>query len=120
MAGDGCRLRLSAPDVDDQAREWFSATRVIADRLRDRLVVGLGEDNPDPKPMYGTLRVERGMYESTDPTDLAVQIEVAAQLFDQTLSVFEPGDAGRPIFYGWPRPETRTLLWVAAQALHEV
>ena len=25
----------------------------------------------------------------------------------------------RPIFYPWPRPETRNLLWVAAQALHE-
>ncbi|MCP3855439.1 MAG: hypothetical protein GY698_12000 [Actinomycetia bacterium] len=29
-------------------------------------------------------------------------------------------DAERPIFYGWPRPATRTLRWVAAQALHEV
>ena len=47
------------------------------------------------------------MYQRTEPAELVADLTVAA-------------DAQRPIFYGWPRPATRTLLWVAAQALHEV
>ena len=100
--------------------EYGSHVRDVLLNLRDRVVVGLGEDNPSPKPMYGTLRVDRGMYQRTEPAELVVDLTVAARLFDQTLSTITAADAQRPIFYGWPRPATRTLLWVAAQAVHEV
>ena len=100
--------------------EYGSHVRDVLLNLRDRVVVGLGEDDPSPKPMYGTLRVDRGMYQGTEPAELVVDLTVAARLFDQTLSTITVADAQRPIFYGWPRPATRTLLWVAAQALHEV
>ena len=60
------------------------------------------------------------MYGRTEPAELVEDLTVAARLFDQTLSTMSPEDSDRPIFYGWPQPATRTLRWVAAQALHEV
>lgn len=114
--------RLTARPTHDRWSpiEYGSHVRDVLLNLRDRVVVGLGEDNPSPKPMYGTLRVERGMYRTTEPAQLVVDLTVAARLFDQTLSTITAADVQRPIFYGWPRPATRTLLWVSAQALHEV
>ena len=118
-SGDSRLLERPSPDVWSPI-EYGSHVRDVLLNLRDRVVVGLGEDNPSPKPMYGTLRVDRGMYARTGPAELSTDLTVSARLFDQTLSTITAPDAERPIFYGWPRPATRTLLWVAAQALHEV
>lgn len=70
--------------------------------------------------MYGSLRIEKGMYRPDDPGDIAEDLAVASRLFSRTLGVIATSEGERPIFYGWPRPATRTLRWVAAQALHEV
>lgn len=102
------------------AVEYGSHVRDVLLNLRDRLVVGLAEDNPSPKPMHGSLRIEKGMYRVDDPGDIAEDLIVASRLFDRTLGVITASEGERPIFYGWPRPATRTLRWVAAQALHEV
>ncbi len=40
------------------------------------------------------------------------------RLMGRTVTTFM-SDLERPTFYPWPRPATRTLRWVAAQALHE-
>ena len=43
----------------------------------------------------------------------------AGDLFARTLDCLPDGAGGRTMFYGWPRPATRSVDWVAAQALHE-
>lgn len=114
-------LRLKQRPSDDvwSPIEYRSHVRDVLFNLRDRVVLGLAEDNPSPKSMHATLRVDRGMYSAIQPAELATDLTVAARLFVEILSVITATDARRPIFYGWPRPATRTVRWVAAQALHE-
>ena len=98
--------------------EYGAHIRDVMLNLRDRLVVGVAEDNPTPKPMHGDLRVTSGLYSLDTPDDLAHEIPLVCDLMARTITTFM-ADLERPIFYPWPRPATRTLRWVAAQALHE-
>jgi hypothetical protein len=122
------RLLRNAPDV--------ATTRPTADRwsmleygahvrdvmlvLRDRFVVGVVTDNPGFTPMYRDERVELGMYRGDDPVALATEIEVAAALLVRMLEALAPEQLERTCQYGYPGPSTRTLRWMAAQAVHEV
>jgi hypothetical protein len=99
--------------------EYGAHVRDVLLNLRDRVVLGAIEDNPTPKPMHGDARVERGLYAAETSELVAGDLTVAAALFERTFGAIPPQALARPIFYGWPRPETRTLLWVAAQAVHE-
>lgn len=94
--------------------------RDVLINLRDRIVLGLVEDNPTPKPMFASARVDLGLYDTDDPITLGAELRVAADLFSRTIRALTPTQFARPIHYGWPRPETRSLAWVAAQALHEI
>ena len=50
---------------------------------------------------------------------VADELVIAADLFTRTFVALSPTQLARPIFYGWPREATRTLLWVGAQCVHE-
>ena len=108
----------SAPDVWSVV-EYTAHARDVLFNLRDRIVFGLAEDNPTPKPLHTDVRIASGLYIADTPHRQAVEIDVAADLFARTVEALTAEQLARPIFYSWPRPETRTLLWVAAQALHE-
>ena len=101
------------------AMEYSAHARDVMLNLRDRIVLGLAEDNPTPHAMFGDLRIASGLYAGDDPARLATEIDVAAGLLARTVEALSPDQLQRPIFYGWPRAATRTLTWVAAQALHE-
>jgi hypothetical protein len=119
LGTDGLDLhRRSEPDVWSVI-EYTAHARDVLFNLRDRIVVGLVEDNPTPKPTYVDIRIESGMYAADTPERQAVEIDVAADLLARTIEALTPEQLVRPIFYPWPRPATRNLLWVAAQALHE-
>ena len=79
---------------------------------RSAATVGLRGDLSD-------LSVRLGRGAADDPQQLADEIATAAALFTRTIDVLPLGYELRPIFYNWPVPATRTLGWVAAQALHE-
>ncbi len=108
----------SSPDVWSVI-EYTAHARDVLLSLRDRIVVGLVEDNPTPKPVYVDARIAAGLYAVESPERQAVEIEVAAHLLARTIEALTAEQLARPIFSSYPRPETRTLLWVAAQALHE-
>ena len=100
--------------------EYGAHVRDVLYNVRDRIVVGLVEDTPTPKAMYGAARADLGLYAEDDPTTLATELELAARLFARTIRALSPEQLARTIVYGWPRDAERTLLWVAAQAVHEV
>ena len=102
------------------ALEYGCHVRDVLYNLRDRIVVGLAEDNPVPKAMFADVRLRHGLYQADEPATLATELELAGGLFARTIGALDTDALARPIFYGWPTPATRTLLWVAAQALHEV
>jgi hypothetical protein len=99
--------------------EYGGHVRDVFLNLRDRIVLGAAEDNPVPKGMHVNARVDLGLYAPDTPLVVADELAMAAALFTRTFDALPAGFDERPIFYAWPVEATRTLRWVAAQALHE-
>ena len=122
------RLLHSTPDVATtrptagrwSMLEYGAHVRDVLLVLRDRFVVGVVTDNPGFTPMYRDERVDLGMYGAEDPVALAAELEVAAALLVRMLEALSPEQLERTCQYGYPGPSTRTLRWMAAQAVHEV
>lgn len=111
---------LQRPNPDRwSAVEYAAHARDVLMNLRDRIILGVVEDNPVPHGMHGTPRIELGLYDAEQPESLANELVVVAEIFIRTYDHLPPHAGSRPIFYGWPVATTRTLDWVAAQALHE-
>lgn len=100
--------------------EYGAHVRDVMLVLRDRFVVGVVADSPGFAPMYREERVDLGMYRREDPVALAAEIEIAAALLVRMLESLSPEQFDRTCQYGYPGPSTRTLRWMAAQAVHEV
>jgi hypothetical protein len=100
--------------------EYVAHVRDVLLVLRDRFVVGVVADSPEFTPMYREERVDLGMYRADDPVTVATEIEVAAALLVRMLETLSPEQLDRTCQYGYPGPSTRTLRWMAAQAVHEV
>lgn len=98
----GCHVR----DVLLVQRE-----RVLAARRRDRTVC---------EPMGRDERVEHDGYAQQDPTDVARQLVMAAQLFAHVLDRLGSDDWDRILLYNYPHQIERSLRWVAVHTLHEV
>ena len=122
------RLLRSAPDVANarptpdrwSMLEYGAHVRDVLLVLRDRFVVGVVADSPEFTPMYREERVDLGMYLGEDPAAVADELEVAAGLLARMLRGLTPEQLERTCEYGYPGPMTRTLRWMAAQAVHEV
>ena len=100
--------------------EYASHLRDVMYNVRDRIILGAIEDNPEPKKLYADARVALGLYAQDTAVLLDIDLAVASGLFLRTLAALSPAQMRRPILYGWPTPTTRTLNWAAAQVLHEV
>ena len=100
--------------------EYGAHVRDVLLVLRDRFVVGVVADHPEFTPMYRDERVDLGMYRGEDPAALATELEVAAGLLARMLEALTPEQLDLTCQYGYPGPSTRTLRWMAAQAVHEV
>lgn len=102
------------------ALEYGAHVRDVLLHVRDRLVIGLVEDDPSFKPLYRDQRVDLGLYASDEPEVVAVELEMAARLFARTFAVLDADQLARPCQYAFPTLSTRTLLWMAQQVVHEV
>lgn len=99
--------------------EYGAHVRDVIINLRDRIILGAVEQNPEPKRMYADDRVDLGLYAADTVDVVADELTTVAALFGRTFDALTPERLARPIHYGWPRPATRTLLWVGAQTVHE-
>ena len=99
--------------------EYGCHLRDVLGNVRDRIVLALVEDNPTPHPLYGTPRVDLGLYARDVPAVTARDLVSAGDLFARTMECLPEGAGRRTLFYGWPRAATRPIDWVAAQSLHE-
>ena len=108
------------PDADTWSPlEYGGHVRDVLLNLRERIILGIAEDNPTPKPMFAAVRMANGLYDNDDPATLTKELEVGAGLLARTVAALTAEQLSRPLFYPYPRPETRTIVWVASQALHE-
>ena len=103
------------------ATQYAAHVRDVLLTLRDRLVIGVVEDNPSFKPMYRDERVDLGFYDA-DPADAVAE-----------RAAFGDGDVHPPVrrhrpdaplagpcSTACPSPVERSLLWMGQQAVHEV
>jgi DinB superfamily len=122
------RLLRTSPDVAStrptagrwSMLEYGAHVRDVLLVLRDRFVVGVVTDNPGFTPLYREERVDLGMYGGEDAVALATELEVAAALLVRMVGTLTPQQLDRTCQFGYPDPSTRTLRWMAAQAVHEV
>jgi DinB superfamily len=130
---DAGTARIAALIVADPARsavrptaQRWSATqyaahvRDVLQTLRDRMVIGIVEDNPSFKPMYRDERVELGLYDPDPAEAVATELRAATAMFTRLFEAVDPRDLSRPVQYGYPSPVQRSLLWMGQQAVHEV
>ncbi len=119
FAEPSARLTVRREPTTWSALEYGGHVRDVMFNLRDRIVLGLADDNPVPHRLFPDLRIDLGLYARDDASTLAVEITVATDLLLRTIAALSTEQLDRPIFYPWPVEATRTLLWVTAQALHE-
>jgi hypothetical protein len=101
------------------ALEYAAHVRDVFLTIRDRLVIGLVEDDPGFKPMYRDERVSLGLYAADTVEAIAVEVEGAANMLLRLFGAIDAGDLKRIVQYGFPGPIPRTLLWMGQQAVHE-
>lgn len=100
--------------------EYAGHVRDVLLNLRDRIVVGINEDSPICKGLYGTPRIDLGLYKGDAPDVVALELKMAASLFSRTWDRIPDNLRSKTMEFGWPRMADRSLTWIAAQALHEV
>jgi hypothetical protein len=114
-------ISLLRPDADRwSAVEYTAHVRDVLLTIRDRLVIGLVEDNPGFKPLYRDERLSFGLYRRDTADDVAVELRAAGSMFARLFDEIDPRLLTRPVQYGFPDPLPRTLLWMGRQAVHEV
>jgi DinB superfamily len=101
------------------ALEYAAHVRDVFLTIRDRLVIGLVEDEPGFKPMYRDERLSLGLYASDTVTDVAPEVVAAANMMVRLFDAIDPEQLDRIVQYGYPDPLPRTLLWMGQQAVHE-
>jgi hypothetical protein len=102
------------------ATQYAAHVRDVLNTIRDRVVIGLVEDNPSFTAMYRDERVTLGLYDSDPAAAVADELRAATAMFIRLWSAVDPRQLGRPVRYGVPTPTQRTLLWMGQQAVHEV
>ena len=101
------------------ANEYAAHVRDVMLTIRDRLVVGLVEDNRGFKPVYRDERLSMGLYRADTAVELATELRAAGPMFVRLFDAIPIDQLSRQVRYGYPDPETRTLLWMGRQAVHE-
>jgi hypothetical protein len=101
------------------ATQYAAHVRDVLITLRDRLVIGLVEDDPSFKPLYRDERVDLGLYDSDTAGAVADELEAAAAMFIRLFEAIDPALLTRTVQFGYPAPAQRTLLWIGQQVVHE-
>ncbi len=100
--------------------EYAAHVRDVLLHVRDRFVIGLAEDDPEFKPLYRDQRVDFGLYRADTVPVVAAELDMAAGLFTRTFDQIDDDALRRTCVYAYPTAQTRTLLWMGQQVLHEV
>jgi hypothetical protein len=116
-AGDRA-ARRPAPDRWS-VLEYAAHVRDVLTNVRDRIVQTLVEDDPQYAMLWRDQRVDLGLYVGDDAAEVAAEVLAAGSLFARTFERIDPALLGRTGVYAYPVAAPRTVLWIAAQALHE-
>ncbi len=113
-------LVVRRPSIDRwSALEYAAHVRDVLLTIRDRLVLGLVEDNPGFKPLYRDERIDLGLYRTDSVEAVTDELISAAAMLSRLFDAISPDALLRTVQYGFPDPVPRTLLWMGRQAVHE-
>jgi hypothetical protein len=70
--------------------------------------------------MYRDQRVAFDRYGAQDPSEVADQVTMAADLLANAFAGLSAAQWTRPLVYGFPEPARRDVEWVAHHTLHEM
>lgn len=99
--------------------EYAAHVRDVVTNVRDRIVQTLVEDDPSYAMLWRDHRVDLGLYAGDDPAEVGAEVIAAGSLFARTFERIDPGLLGRTGVYAYPVAVARSVLWIAAQVLHE-
>lgn len=108
-----------APEVWSQV-EYACHIRDVLLIQRERVLMIRRGYQGEVLPMGRDERVEHDGYNDQHPTDVALQVEQSALLFDGVLNRLNPDDWDRTIIYRFPARNRRTMRWLAVHTEHEV
>lgn len=100
--------------------EYGAHVRDVMLTVRDRLVIGIVEDDPGFKPAYREERVDLGLYATDTAEAVSRELDASATMLTRLFDAIDPALLGRTVQYGFPDPIQRTLVWMGQQVVHEV
>jgi hypothetical protein len=99
--------------------EYAAHVRDVVTNVRDRIVQTLVEEEPTYAMLWRDERVEFGLYAGDDPAEVGAEVIAAGSLFARTFDRIDPALLARTGRYTYPVAMPRSVLWIAAQVLHE-
>ena len=99
--------------------EYAAHVRDVVTNVRDRIVQTLVEDEPTYAMLWRDQRVDLGLYAGDDPAEVGAEVVAAGSLFARTFDRIDPALLSRTGLYTYPVAVHRSVLWIAAQVLHE-
>lgn len=117
----GADLVTTRPDPTRwSSLEYGAHIRDVMLTIRDRIVIGLVEDNPGFKSLYREERIDLGLYQGDTAAAVAVELQASVAMLARLLKEIDPAALDRSVRYGAPNPRPRTLAWMSRQAVHEL
>jgi hypothetical protein len=99
--------------------EYAAHTRDVLLSIRERIVLASILDGFVGTPIYREERVNLGFYRLDTPDEIADELQTASRLFVRTFEALPAGLEERVFTYSTLSPESVSILWAGAQALHE-
>ena len=99
--------------------EYGAHLRDVLISIRERIIGASVQDSPTGAAIYRDERVSLGFYKLDDASQIARELDAVAGLFVRTFICLPAGYEERTFVYSPVTPNEVTILWAAAQALHE-
>jgi DinB superfamily len=102
------------------ALEYGCHVRDVLLVQRERVLGARRVNGSGCTPMGREERVDHDGYADQRPGDVARQLSDAVLLFDNVLCRLATDDWDRTVIYNYPKPQERSLRWLAVHTAHEV
>jgi hypothetical protein len=99
--------------------EYGGHMRDVLISIRERIIIAAILDAPTGVAMNREERVSLGLYQHDTPADVAVELSTMTNLFIKTIRSLSTPAFLRHLTYSAASPYEVTILWAAAQAVHE-
>ena len=119
LANSGEFARVRPSEHRWSILEYSAHMRDVLISIRERIVRATIEDHTIGVAMNRDERVNRGFYDVDTVEDLVVELGVLTRLLVKSYSLLTPAELDRPLVFSNLAPYEVTILWAAAQAVHE-